>query len=131
MEDDSCITTEQNRGEAQDISTEGIHKAAKVDSLLDAGLNNTLLDAARYGRIEDIKRTVTSGADIEALDAEVSYTVHCSNVLWTLSLYSLFFVILRIQTGWTPLLCAACYDHTDIVAYLVSQGANLEAVNVV
>ena len=37
--------------------------------------------------------------------------------------------MLLLQYGWTALHCASMYGHTEVVQYLLTNGANLSATN--
>ena len=74
-------------------------KVENVKRLKHAFLGLKLYEAIKGGALEEVKRIVEEGADVNAKD----------------------------NGGWTSLHIAACEDSVEIVEYLVSQGADINA----
>ena len=65
-------------------------------------LNNELIEASIKGDVDKVKEYLDRGADIEAKDN---------------------------QYGWTPLICACIYNHTEVVSLLINSGAKIDATD--
>ena len=53
------------------MTAEEREKADHTNVLPDTLLNSALMEATKYGRMEDVKRVLTAGASIEAVDPAV------------------------------------------------------------
>jgi len=92
----------------------------------------TIHDAAEKGDLEEVKRQITAGADIESRDALGNTALHASAyngqlplVQWLLSQKAN--VKARNNLGATPLHVAAYAGRKDVVALLLANGADVDA----
>ena len=116
-----------------------IEKGADLDQIVENELNENeepLLFYALHRKCsyETIKLLIDSGVDIYRCDDEGVSFLDEAIVSGNLQLVRLLVEEKGMdvnktarKSGFTPLMQAACYGYTDIVAYLLEKGADIEA----
>jgi len=89
----------------------GVVSPCNGSTTLQQGLTDPLIGAAGSGLLEEVKRLIREGHDINYQECE---DVSRSDG-----------TVLGIR-GWTPLMIAAMHAHLDVVRFLVGAGAKLE-----
>ena len=91
-----------------------------------------LSDAVRTGNIEDVKKHLAAGADVNAKDMYEDTPLYEAVKLGYKGIAELLLangadVNVKNNVGWVPLHMATALDHKEIVELLVTNGANVDA----
>ena len=91
-----------------------------------------LSDAVRTGNIEDVKKLLAAGADVNAKDMYEDTPLYEAVKLGYKGIAELLLanganVNVKNNVGWVPLHMATALDHNEIVELLVTNGANVDA----
>ena len=131
----------------------GKGEIAKLEALLEQGANvdsrddkgrTALMAACKAGQLESVRLLISRGADVNARDNEgdsvLTYGVinidedssskndrRSRQVEIVKTLLASGADVNAQRSGWTPLLCAVSHGNNDIVAMLLSRGADLNA----
>jgi ankyrin repeat protein len=101
----------------------------------DNQINEEFVLAAGEGRIDDVKKLLVVGADINAIDSNGN-TALCFAAYWGQSSVVRFLVeagasleMKDEQSGWTPLIAAIGMGQFDVVQFLLESGADIDNVD--
>jgi len=107
-------------------------KNKKLSPVEQRKLNESLMDAALYGLIEDVRKAIENGADVDARD-EIDNTA----LVWAASNNNVAIVDLLLKNGanvnarnsigWTPLISASNNGNTETVKLLVEYKVDTNA----
>jgi len=94
-------------------------------------LNDDLIEAARWGDLEKVKKLLDRGADVNARDKDGWTPLHWASVHGHLDVIKLLVErgadVNASNHGWTPLHEAASRGHLNVVKFLVERGADVNA----
>ncbi|TDA37117.1 MAG: hypothetical protein DSO07_12820 [Thermoproteota archaeon] len=94
-------------------------------------LNEDLIEAARWGDLEKVKKLLDRGADVNARDKDGWTPLHWASVHGHLDVIKLLVErgadVNASNHGWTPLHEAASRGHLNVVKFLVERGADVNA----
>ncbi|MCL7390365.1 MAG: ankyrin repeat domain-containing protein [Thaumarchaeota archaeon] len=99
-----------------------------------SSLNEDLIDAAERGYLEEVRRLLDKGADVNARNDWWETPLHHAANGGHLSVVKLLVergadINARDINGWTPLHYAAQNGYLDVIEFLVEKGADVDAKN--
>ena len=112
-----------------DEASSWLHKAAEQGNTY--GRNNLLSYAAKSGNVDEVKRLLAAGVNVNARDAEgftpLLETAFAGNVEMAKVLISAGADVNAEKNGDTPLYAAAMHNSKNLAELLIANGANVNA----